>query len=78
MKHLFLILISIQFLFSNENYFLLDSLDLDIENLLNYQKEAETIYNKTEKADFFRTMGNPPFSLIFLGIYFPNFFFYFL
>ena len=53
MKHLFLILISIQFLFSNENYFLLDSLDLDIENLLNYQKEAETIYNKTEKANFF-------------------------
>ena len=52
MRYLFLILISIQFLFSNENYFLLDSVDLDIGDLLNYQKQAEKIHNKTEKANF--------------------------
>ena len=51
MRYLFLILVSV--LISNENYFLIDSLDLDIDKLLNYKKEAKNFQNKTEKANFF-------------------------
>ena len=51
MRYLFLILVSV--LISNENYFLIDSLDLDIDKLLNYKQEAKNFQNKTEKANFF-------------------------
>ena len=54
---LFTILILIQFLFSIEDYFILDSLHSDIDVLLNYEKESKKFSTKLEKLHFFNSIA---------------------
>tara|TARA_Y100001936_G_scaffold132555_2_gene129595 strand:+ start:573 stop:2318 length:1746 start_codon:yes stop_codon:yes gene_type:complete len=54
---LFTILILIQFLFSIEDYFILDSLHSDIDVLLNYEKESKKFSTKLEKVHFFNSIA---------------------